>query len=181
MFGVNAPLTEPTIGSAAPVVSVSPWAAKVWVGMGLVGLPGLALMGVGQSGWGGRPVLVLLTMATVVGAWRSWRVRFRLGPDGVLIRNGFWTTRLRLDEVSDLLDARVRGGEGGPQWALGVARTEGTPVASTATAFWALRTVATLAAREAFIQNLRVCAKAYGLPVSATGITLATGKTHKWD
>jgi len=164
----------PTTMDAPERLRVASWAARLWYGFVPVGLLALACAAWFAAQPGSRVARAwpLNLVAIAGGLWaviRASRVSLEVTCDGVVIRNVLRSHRLAWAEVRGLVDAKVYGGEAGPQWALAVTTSDGKTRLSRATAFG-------LKSREAFVSDLGRLAAVHGIEVSATG-TLPTKRT----
>lgn len=77
--------------------------------------------------------LALVTIATVVGCFRGWRMGLVMDQHGATIRNYFWTYRLGWPEVDCLADGSCYAGADGWKWALSLMLHDGRTVTAIGT------------------------------------------------
>ena len=77
--------------------------------------------------------LAIVTIATVVGCFRSWRMGLVMDQHGATIRNYFRTFRFGWPEVNCLADGSAYAGADGWKWALSLRLHDGRAVTATGT------------------------------------------------
>ena len=107
--------------------------------------------------------LALVTIATVVGCFRGWRMALVMDQHGATIRNYFRTYRFGWPEVNCLADGSAYGGAGGWQWALGLMLHDGRTITATGTMASGPRRIPEM------LTVIRQGAERYAVPAELTG------------
>jgi Protein of unknown function (DUF2510) len=113
--------------------------------------------------------LVIAVALSIWGCSRGWRIRLRLGDDGVTVRNYRHTYRIGWPEVRCFADGSVNGGSDGRLWALGIVLRDGRVVTASATARGKRD------ARPATLTAIRQAAERYTVPAELTGTATKRG------
>jgi hypothetical protein len=113
--------------------------------------------------------LVIGAAASIWGCFRGWRIRLRLGDDGVTVRNFPRTYRISWHEVSCFADGSVTRGEAGRVWALDVVLRDGRAVTASGT------TAGKRDARPETLAAIRQAAERYAIPAKLTGTAAKRG------
>jgi hypothetical protein len=113
--------------------------------------------------------LALVTVATVVGCFRGWRMGLVMDQHGATIRNYFRTYQFGWSEVNCLADGSAYGGAGGSQWALSLMLHDGRTVTATGTMASGTRRIPKM------LTIIRQGAEHYAIPAELTGEAVQRG------
>ncbi len=161
-------------GAIAIVEGYPRWSAVIFTPLVAI-LPGLMLM---QNSPTLLPrghiaaAVAYLVIAAAVSIWgcaRAWRIRLRLGDDGVTVRNYRRTYRIGWPEVRCFADGSVNGGNAGRLWALGIVLRDGRMVTASGTASGKRD------ARPETLAVIRQAAERHAMPAELTGTATKRG------
>jgi hypothetical protein len=113
--------------------------------------------------------LALVTIATVVGCFRGWRMGLVMDQRGATIRNYFRTYRFGWREVNCLADGSAYAGADGWKWALSLMLHDGRTVTATGTMASGTRRVPKM------LTVIRQGAEPYAIPAELTGEAVPRG------
>jgi hypothetical protein len=113
--------------------------------------------------------LALVTTATVVGCFRSWRMGLVMDQHGATIRNYFRTYRFGWPEVNCLADGSAYAGADGWKWALSLMLHDGRAVTATGTMASGTRRIPKM------LTVIRQGAEPYAIPTELTGEAVPRG------
>ena len=113
--------------------------------------------------------LAFVTIATVVGCFRSWRMGLVMDQHGATIRNYFRTSRFGWREVNCLADGSAYAGADGWKWALSLMLHDGRAVTATGTMASGPRRVPEVLA------VIGQAAERYAVPAELTGNAVPRG------
>jgi len=113
--------------------------------------------------------LALVTIATVVGCFRGWRMGLVMDQHGATIRNYLRSYRFGWHEVNCLADGSAYGGAGGWQWALSLMLHDGRTITATGTMASGSRRIPKM------LTVIRQGAERYAIPAELTGEAVRRG------
>jgi len=113
--------------------------------------------------------LALVTIATVAGCFRSWRMGVMMDQHDVTIRNYFRTYRFGWPEVDCLADGSAYAGADGWKWALSLMLRDGRTITATGTMASGTRRIPQM------LTVIRQDAECYAIPAELTGEAVRRG------